>query len=264
MSLFETKQTILNPEVAAVQYTLLLMDMSGSVTNSGQAPMLVDAASAFSERVGSPRGRGLRLRRRQGDRPIVASPPARWCRAASTAATYKPRDPSTNLNGAVIEGCRVVRARWRRASSRCVRHAGRVHRRYRPRAAGHARQAHEALDQTRIADRCLVIGVGAEIDAGELRAIGRDGTIVNKDRAQIATSFDAAAARVEAFSKRYYLLGYCSPARAGKHTVRIETTAVGRTARSITSSTRVALAPTAIRIGRLRSTSSVRSASRYT
>ncbi|MCU1276716.1 MAG: uncharacterized protein JWM53_262, partial [bacterium] len=51
VSPFESKQTILNPEVAAVQYTLLLMDMSGSVTNSGQAPALADAASGFSERV---------------------------------------------------------------------------------------------------------------------------------------------------------------------------------------------------------------------
>ncbi|MGZ3443425.1 MAG: VWA domain-containing protein, partial [Polyangia bacterium] len=49
VSPFESKQTILNPEVAAVQYTLLLMDMSGSVTNSGQAPALADAASGFSE-----------------------------------------------------------------------------------------------------------------------------------------------------------------------------------------------------------------------
>src|SRR5436309_8333963 len=47
VSPFESKQTILNPEVAAVQYTLLLMDISGSVTNSGQAPALADAASGF-------------------------------------------------------------------------------------------------------------------------------------------------------------------------------------------------------------------------
>ena len=65
------------------------------------------------------------------------------------------------------------------------------------------------------------------IDAGELNAIGRNGAIVNKDRAQIAASFKAAAERIEAFSKRYYLLGYCTPARAGKHVVRIETAAAG-------------------------------------
>jgi hypothetical protein len=50
VSLYESKQTIQNPEVAAVMYTMLLMDMSGSITESGQADALVDAAKAFSER----------------------------------------------------------------------------------------------------------------------------------------------------------------------------------------------------------------------
>ncbi len=86
---------------------------------------------------------------------------------------------------------------------------------------------HEQLDTTE--SDIIVMGVGAEIDAGELRAIGRDGAIVSKDRAQIAASFQAAAARVEAYSKRYYLLGYCSPARAGEHVLRIEARAGGRT-----------------------------------
>jgi hypothetical protein len=54
-------------------------------------------------------------------------------------------------------------------------------------------------------------------------------TYLSKDRTQIATSFEKAAARIEAFSKRYYLLGYCSPARAGEHVVRIETTVDGKT-----------------------------------
>jgi hypothetical protein len=75
----------------------------------------------------------------------------------------------------------------------------------------------------------IVMGVGAEIDGGELEAIGRNGAIVSKDRAQIASSFEKAAARVEAMSKRYYLLGYCSPARAGEHVLRIETSANKRT-----------------------------------
>src|SRR2546425_1096411 len=40
VSVYESKQTILNPEVAAVQYTLLLVDMSGSVVESGGVPQL--------------------------------------------------------------------------------------------------------------------------------------------------------------------------------------------------------------------------------
>src|SRR5689334_5656953 len=52
VSKYESKQTIQNPEVAAVMVTMLLVDMSGSVTESGQADALVDAAQSFAERVG--------------------------------------------------------------------------------------------------------------------------------------------------------------------------------------------------------------------
>src|SRR5215471_4491708 len=52
VSPYESKQTILNPEVAAMHYTLLLVDMSGSVTKSGSVPMLEEAASKFTQRVG--------------------------------------------------------------------------------------------------------------------------------------------------------------------------------------------------------------------
>src|SRR5690606_20411145 len=48
----ESQQKILNPEVAAVSYTLLLLDMSGSVTEGDGANELVDAALEFKEKVG--------------------------------------------------------------------------------------------------------------------------------------------------------------------------------------------------------------------
>jgi hypothetical protein len=52
VSPYESQQVILNPEVAAVMYTLLLLDVSGSITESGQIEPLVDAAELFVERVG--------------------------------------------------------------------------------------------------------------------------------------------------------------------------------------------------------------------
>src|SRR5262249_7962095 len=41
VSILESKQTILNPEVSASHYTLLLIDMSGSVAESGDVPVIV-------------------------------------------------------------------------------------------------------------------------------------------------------------------------------------------------------------------------------
>src|SRR5580765_9097769 len=51
VSILESKQTILNPEVAAIHYTLLLVDLSGSVVDSGQVPALQAAVQAFTQTV---------------------------------------------------------------------------------------------------------------------------------------------------------------------------------------------------------------------
>jgi hypothetical protein len=68
----------------------------------------------------------------------------------------------------------------------------------------------------------FVIGVGAEIDRGELKAIGRTGTLLVADSAAAQQAFSDIAQRIEAITKRYYLLSYCSPARAGEHQLAIE------------------------------------------
>src|SRR6185369_3026389 len=51
VSPLESKQVIMNPEVAAKHYTLLLIDMSGSVTSGGQLPALQEAVSRFTSTV---------------------------------------------------------------------------------------------------------------------------------------------------------------------------------------------------------------------
>ncbi len=76
-----------------------------------------------------------------------------------------------------------------------------------------------------------VIGVGQEVDRGQLSRIGRSGTFASRNRNDIQRGFDEVGARIEASSKRYYLLSYCSPSRAGQHRVEIEAVAHGRSGR---------------------------------
>ena len=68
----------------------------------------------------------------------------------------------------------------------------------------------------------FVIGVGAEIDQGELKAIGRTGVALQADAAAARQAFEQIAKRIEGYSQRYYLLSYCTPARAGEHRLRVE------------------------------------------
>jgi hypothetical protein len=223
VSMLESKQTILNPEVSAAHYTLLLIDMSGSVSESGDVPAIVEAAKAFTQRVKD--FQKVAVYAFDGSPDIV---PIAGFGGGSVdqLATFKPRDPSTNLNGAVLEGIKVLQQQLTASPTPLTfgtlvvftdgtDRAGRVPR----------NKLHDQLDK--LNTDLIVVGVGAEIDSRELRAIGRNGSILSKDRKKIAASFEAAAARVEAASKRYYLLGYCSPARAGKHVLRIETSVKG-------------------------------------
>lgn len=231
VSVLESKQTILNPEVAAAHHTLLLVDMSGSVTESGDLPVIVESAEQFTLKV--QQYQKVAVYAFDGSPQI--HPISGFAGGSGAVAGvdrldgFKARDPSTNLNGAIVEALRVLERQMQSASSSTpltfgtlvvftdgTDRAGRVSR----------EKLYEQIAKTNV--DVMVIGVGAEIDSAELRGIGRDGAILNKDRTQIGAAFQQMAARVEAFSKRYYLLGYCSPARAGKHVVRIETSAKGQ------------------------------------
>ncbi|KAB2897024.1 MAG: VWA domain-containing protein [Kofleriaceae bacterium] len=224
VSTFESKQTILNPEVAAEHFTLLLVDMSGSVSESGDVPAIVDAARAFSDRVGKYQRVAVYAFDGRPDIQRVSDFTARGASVEAGAArldSFRTKDLSTNLNGAVIKGLEVLDRRLARADAPLRFGTLVIFTDGTDRAARVVRDdLMAAVDATE--HEIYVIGVGAEIDSGELGNIGRAGVILTKDRAEIANAFEQAAARIEAMSQRYYLLGYCSPARAGVHEVTIE------------------------------------------
>src|SRR5687767_2486764 len=101
ISEFESKQTILNPTVAASHYTLLLVDMSGSISKSGQAPAVVEAASSFTEKVEKFQKVGVYAF--DGSTDLYPIVPFTSSGGAATGGikslgTFQPKDPSTNLN----------------------------------------------------------------------------------------------------------------------------------------------------------------------
>src|SRR5262249_29153198 len=80
----------------------------------------------------------------------------------------------------------------------------------------------KALDEAQEDKTALyVIGVGKEISSGELKNIGRTHSFLSTDPAALAKAFDEIAARVEAYTKSFYLLSYCSPARAQEHDLTV-------------------------------------------
>jgi hypothetical protein len=220
VSPFESKQTILNPEVAAMHFTLLLVDMSGSVTKSGSVPALEEAASRFTQRVGQYQKTAIYA---FDGRPDIV--PIRGFTSegggAGALGGFSSKDPSTNLNGAVVKAIDVLEKALDKSPvplrfgtlvvfTDGTDHAHRVSN----------SDLMDALDKVNF--DVFVIGVGAEIDEKELKAIGRSGAALSRDPGAVGAQFDKIAERIEGYSKRFYLLSYCSPARAGQHELRVE------------------------------------------
>jgi len=224
VSALESKQTILNPEVAASHYTLLLVDMSGSVSGDPDAvKSLVDAASAFTDRVEKTHKVAVYTFDGSVDIHAVAAfgSPGGAKGAIHSLLSYKPADPSTNLNGAVVKGLAEL--------DRALAHAEH------PMkfgtlvvfSDGADRASRVSKDDMRKAlkDRpyeIFAIGLGKEMQESQLKDIGRNGTSRTDDKQEVVKSFDDIAQRIEASTKSYYLLSYCSPSRAGKHKVKID------------------------------------------
>ena len=226
VSAFESKQTIQNPDVAAVMYTLLLLDVSGSVTESGEADRLVDAAKQFTEQVG--KTQKVAVYAFDGEEklhPVVPFSTSQGQVAGGLEGlrSYKAKDPSTNLHGGVILGVRELKAALDKDDKPLKFGTLVVFSDGSDRAARYSRDEMNAeLSKEAYANYYMfAIGVGAEIEKAKLDDIGRDGTELASDDASVKAAFERVAARIEAHMKRFYLLSYCTPARKGEHTVKI-------------------------------------------
>lgn len=223
VSQYESKQVILNPQVAASHYTMLLVDMSGSVAESGAVDSVVDAAAAFAERV--EKSQKVAVYAFDGCErlhPIVPfTSPGGASAAVRSLKSYKPDDPSTNLNGAVVKGIAELDSALARAEHPMRFGTLVVFTDGTDRAARVSKSDMEkAVESTNY--EVFAIGLGAEMQENELKRIGKDGTSKAEDKEALIKAFDSIAARIEATSKSYYLLSYCSPSRAGKHKLKIE------------------------------------------
>lgn len=227
VSKFESKQIIQNPDVAAVMYTMLLVDMSGSITESGQADNLVDAAKGFAERVGKTQKVGVYAF--DGEAKLHSVVPFTEAQGSVQGGldglrSYKPKDPSTNLHGAVILGLRELKKELDKDRRPLKFGTIVVFTDGTDRANRNTRaEMKQEIGDAKYEDyQKLAIGVGAEIGKAKLEDIGVDGTELASDQAKVKDAFDRTAARIEMHMKRFYLLSYCTPARKGEHEVTIE------------------------------------------
>ena len=220
----ESQQTIVNPEVAAEHYTLLLVDMSGSITESDQVPVLQAAATELVSQVeGSSQRVAVYAFDGEAEIHEIVGFTTEGGATAGVArlSGFRPQDPSTNLHGAVVAGLAELDEALQHSTvplhfgtlvvfTDGTDHAARVSRH----DMGHS------LDTSPY--DVFAIGVGTEIDEGTLGDIGRDGYVLVQESEAITEAFRQVGARIVQMTQRFYLLSYCSPARAGEHRVTVE------------------------------------------
>ena len=99
-----------------------------------------------------------------------------------------------------------------RAGAAALRDAGGVHRRHRPRPPRQRGGRRPRARRRRLRDLRDRRRPGGR--RKQLSRIGRSGTFASQNRADVQHGFDEISARIEAASKQFYLLSYCSPSRA--------------------------------------------------
>lgn len=199
----------------------LLLDMSGSITESDALESLKSAADAFVDKSLEADGVAVGVWWFDGGSDIV-----RLTDFSDDAAAIKDsigaltedvtRDNSTNLNGAIRLGIEAVEDRMRQGAATGVSQAGalvvftdgtdqanRV-----PASAALA-----AVDSSTIA--MFSIGLRGEIDESFLSRIGRSGSAFADNSDALLSQFSGIGGRIEALANSYYVLAYCSPRRGG-------------------------------------------------
>lgn len=233
VSLDESQQTIVNPRIAAAHYTLLLVDMSGSVTASEQLAAVTAAAGEFVNQV--EHYQRIAVYAFDGSKNLYEIMPfsptgPQTARALQALSSFQSRDPSTNLHGAVLQALSELdKALGRsdvplRFGSLVVFTDGTDRANRVP-----FQQMVDAVEATR--HHVYALGIGREIDDSSLARIGKTGYIRVDDGSASRNAFQEIADRIVGYTRRYYLLSYCSPARAGEHTVSIEAVSKGQTGR---------------------------------
>jgi hypothetical protein len=221
----ESKQTIINPEVAAEHFTLLLVDMSGSVTESDDVHLIAEAATRFTAALeGEQR---VAVYAFDGSEEIfeiqsfVRHTGEGQARGVSRLGSFRTKDPSTNLNGALVKAAELTEQAMAMSEAPLTFGTVVVFTDGTDRAARvSSRDMQRALGKSGL--EVFAIGVGSEIDEKTLSDIGLSGYVLIGDLEGVVTAFETISQRIIGLTKRFYLLSYCSPARAGTHKVTVE------------------------------------------
>lgn len=233
VSAFEAKPVILPKPGRFSSYTVVLLDLSGSILASQSLPAVKTAATKFiTTVVPEPASTDVQVGIWWFDgaaelHQLVPFTSTRKLLTDAIAAVdgSMSNDNSTNLNGAMVAGIDTAFAHATADKSRNVTSVGSVV--LFTDGTDQAARVKESTVEARITTarpvvKMYSIGLGKEVNSGTLTRFGADGYFQADDPAGLADKFGLAAQLVKNTANSYYQLQYCSPKRAGTHNLRIE------------------------------------------
>lgn len=203
------------------QLVAILLDLSGSVVRSGVRAEMLAGAKALIEGLG-PEHRvallGFDGRAELVPFTLFTSDRAALLRAIDRVAQSPIVDDSTNLYGAVVEALDTLDAAVEREQDA---HGALVVFTDGTDRAGRKSEG-DVSARLRFSDASVfAVGVGTELDPEALARIGRTGVLVAAAPNELTQTFREIADRVNAANQTDYLVGYCSPSRAGRRTLQV-------------------------------------------
>lgn len=232
----QTQQTLLPADSVTAHHALLLVDMSGPVTEGELRQKIANAAARFLTKAHKTQpvsvyafDGGAQIRQvatfPQGDDEVPE---------IKELTSYAPQDPSSNLNSGVMAALEQLEAKLS-AAHRQVRIGSLVVFARGPDLAGRVPEGkvHEAVSSSK--HRVYAISVK---DAPGFRAsqVGKNGAFEATSMTALDGAFDEAGTRVSNDVGSFYLLAYCSPARAGKRRLRVKVVATDEKGQAIDGS----------------------------
>ena len=235
LSELESDHRIIPQNKAFAFFSVLLLDMSGSMLKD--VPKLQSAATVLVDAL--PRNLEVAIYTFDGRATIekqldFTTDTTAIKGAIENLKSYKVVDKSTNLYGAVLNGINVLSTRRGAAVASNKETAGSLMiftdgtDQAALKTAEEAKQAVDAArnDPTRYS--VLTVGLGAEINKSELESLGPDGFEWAENTEALPPAFKKIGEKLDALSKRYYQLSYCSPKRAGSHQLTLKATWQGK------------------------------------
>lgn len=216
-----TRQVLLDKELVVYHHTVLLVDNSGATDELVRAE-LGNAIALFAEEVTPVQPVSVFAYDGSEQLTLVAEfPRIKQARRKKLTPPKRlvPKDLSRNLNGAVLLGVKELERRLSGSGKPLgvgtlvifaagADLAGRTD----------SQAVMDWLYETR--HRVLAIGYGEQ--SHEVEAFGKDGYFDAVSQDTISLAFEEAGHHVQNHFARGHLLAYCSPARSGERSLRIE------------------------------------------